>query len=116
MSNEYHGNIMIYLWMKCEDLIDLDTYYDEMGGWLNIANLNGEPKHIDILHVFVDLFLSTKQSFLRFNPFWMLSNGDASENPQLAPSKSSRTNIAARPQLDPVSDLFLILNQSILKH
>lgn len=83
MSNEYHGNIMIYLWMKCEDLIDLDTYYDEMGGWLNIANLNGEPKHIDILHVFDDLFLSTKQSFLRFNPFWVLSNGDASENPQL---------------------------------
>ena len=114
MSNGYHGNIMIYLWMKYEDLIDLDTYPNmKWAGWSNIANFNGEPKHIYILHVFDDLFLSIKQSFLRDStPFGCSEKRrDALRQgtPSLAPSKSSRTNIAARPQLDPVSDLFLIL-------
>ena len=58
MSNEYHGNIMIYLWMKCEDLIDLDTYYDEMGGMIEYSEFKWRTQtywHIACLCWFISV-------------------------------------------------------------
>jgi hypothetical protein len=102
--------------MKCEDLIDLDTYCDEMGGMIEYSEFKWRTQtywHIACLWWFISV---NEAVIFEIQPLLDAQQRRRVREPPAAPSKSSRTNIAARPQLDPVSDLFLILNQSILKH